>query len=163
VIVYLDANIVIYLIENRPFWGPKATASIAGLRSRGDELAISDLTRMECRVGLLKSSNSNLLADYDAFFLSTDLHILAMTAQVFDKATMIRATRGFAALDSLHLAAAVIHGCDRFLTSDAQLARFPDIAVKSSREAGWRSATRPSRRRPAAGPGPAGHARDRAA
>jgi predicted nucleic acid-binding protein len=32
--------------------------------------------------------------------------------------------------DSLHLAAAVEGGCDRFLTNDARLSRFPDIPVE---------------------------------
>ena len=33
-------------------------------------------------------------------------------------------------MDSLHLAAAVESGCREFLTSDARLSRFPDIAVE---------------------------------
>ncbi|MFI5460735.1 MAG: hypothetical protein ACHRXM_35430 [Isosphaerales bacterium] len=33
-------------------------------------------------------------------------------------------------LDALHLAAAVEHGCTRFLSSDAQLKRFPDVLVE---------------------------------
>ena len=34
---------------------------------------------------------------------------------------MLRAQYGFKTPDALHLAAAVIHGCDRFLTNDARL------------------------------------------
>ncbi len=33
-------------------------------------------------------------------------------------------------MDSLHLASAVEYGCTLFLTSDAQLKRFPDILVE---------------------------------
>jgi predicted nucleic acid-binding protein len=37
---------------------------------------------------------------------------------------------GLALTDSLHLAAAVEHGCTLFLTRDARLKRFPDIPVE---------------------------------
>ena len=33
-------------------------------------------------------------------------------------------------LDSLHLAAAVEHGCTRLLSNDAQLKRFPHVLVE---------------------------------
>jgi len=32
--------------------------------------------------------------------------------------------------DSIHLAAAVEAGCDRFLTNDTRLSKFPDITVE---------------------------------
>ena len=34
-------------------------------------------------------------------------------------------------MDSLHLAAAVEHGCQRFLTQDLRLAGFPGIAIEA--------------------------------
>jgi len=49
---------------------------------------------------------------------------------VFDRATVIRATNNFKLADSLHLAAAVEAGCDRFLTNDNRLSVFTDIAVE---------------------------------
>jgi len=33
-------------------------------------------------------------------------------------------------VDSIHLAAAIEFGCDRFLTNDARLSNFPEIAVE---------------------------------
>jgi len=111
-IVYLDANIVIYLIEQPLHWGPRAAARYAALRAAGDEVVISDLLRLECRVGPLRSGNVRMLARFDAFF------------------GQVRATYRFKALDSLHLAAAIVHGCDRFLTNDARLNACTDIAVE---------------------------------
>jgi hypothetical protein len=49
--VYLDANIVIYLVENHPVWGPKALARITQLRASGDQIAVGDASRLECLVG----------------------------------------------------------------------------------------------------------------
>jgi uncharacterized protein len=130
VIAYLDTNLVIYFIEGTPGWGPRAAARIAALRAAGDGLAVSDLTRMECQVGPLISGNASLLADYAAFFASPDVRVLSMPPNVFDRGARIRAAYRFETPDSLHLAAAVEHGCGLFLTNDAQLARFPDITVE---------------------------------
>ena len=48
--VFLDANPVIYLIEQPASLGPKATARISELVANGERLAVSDLVRMECQV-----------------------------------------------------------------------------------------------------------------
>jgi predicted nucleic acid-binding protein len=129
-IVFLDANPVIYFVEQPPVWGTVAIARIAALRAAGDRLAVSDLVRMECQVGPLKAGDAVRLNDFLAFFASRDVNVLPVTAAVCDRAARIRATHNLKPLDSLHLAAAVEHGCGRFLTADARLAGFPDIAVE---------------------------------
>jgi predicted nucleic acid-binding protein len=53
-----------------------------------------------------------------------------MVPAACDRAARIRAQYGFKPLDALHLAAAVEHGCTRFLGNDAKLKRFPDIVVE---------------------------------
>ncbi len=52
-IVFLDASVVIYIVERNPTWGPKAVSRFAALLAAGDKPAVSDLVRMECRVGRL--------------------------------------------------------------------------------------------------------------
>lgn len=47
-----------------------------------------------------------------------------------DHATDIRAHYGFKTPDAIHLAAAVVSGCDVFLTNDHRLDRFSDLAVE---------------------------------
>jgi hypothetical protein len=69
VLIYLDANIVIYLIEQPPIWGLRATAYIAALRANGDTMAISDLTRLECRVKPLSLNDAGRIAQFEAFSL----------------------------------------------------------------------------------------------
>jgi uncharacterized protein len=98
--------------------------------ANGERLAVSDLVRMECQVGPLKANDAVLLAKYATFFASPDLEVLSVSPAVCDRAARIRAQYGFKPLDSLHLAAAVEHGCTFFLTRDAQLKRFPGVAVE---------------------------------
>jgi predicted nucleic acid-binding protein len=130
-IVYLDANVVIYLIEQNPVWGPKAAARLARARASGDELATSDAARLEVLVVPYRNADMALLAAYAAFFSDPDLHVFPLSAAVCEHAARIRAVqKTIRPPDNIHLAAAVEHGCGLFLTSDAQLARFPDIPVE---------------------------------
>ncbi len=128
--VFLDASPVIYLIEQPANFGPKITARVTSLLASGERLAVSDLVRMECQVGPLKANDAVLLAQYVTFFRSPDVSVLPVSPAVCDRAARIRAQYGFKPLDSLHLAAAVEHGCTLFLTNDAPLKRFPDVLVE---------------------------------
>ena len=128
-ICYLDSNIVMYLIENRPLWAPKTAAAIDRLQSSGDILAVSGLTRMECRVGPLRTDDGFLLQAFDTFFSAAGVQVVRVTSNVWDRAAWIRAKHRFRALDSIHLAAAVEAGCDVFLTNDNRLSGFSDIKV----------------------------------
>jgi uncharacterized protein len=130
VTVFLDANIVIYFVEQIPIWGPKASARIATASTRGDDFAVSDLIRMECQVAPLASGDLALLADYAKFFGRPEVRVLPITAAVCDRAATIRARYRFKPLDALHLAAAVEGACGRFVTNDARLQSFPDINVE---------------------------------
>jgi predicted nucleic acid-binding protein len=127
-IVYLDTNIVIYAVEQTPAFGPRARARLATAQAAGDILMISDLTRMECLVGPLRSGNTALESDFRAFFGVTT--VVAITAAVCDRAARIRATTSFKPMDALQLAAAVEHGAHVFLTNDTRLNSFTDLSVE---------------------------------
>ena len=128
--VFLDTNTTIYFVEQTPGWGAKVTTRISGCRAAGESLAVSDLVRRECMVGPLKQNDQKRLADFTSFFAAPDMAVLPITPAVCDRAALIRAQYGFKPLDCLHLAAAVEHRCVRFLTNDAPLQKFRDIAVE---------------------------------
>jgi predicted nucleic acid-binding protein len=130
VTIFLDANIVIYFVEQLPVWGAKSAARITTARSSNDDFAVSDLIRMECQIGPLASGDRALLADYARFFALPEVRVLPISAAVCDRAAAIRARHRFKPLDSLHLAAAVEAACGRFLTNDARLQAFPDVKVE---------------------------------
>jgi len=130
VIVYLNANFVIYFIEMNPVWGPKVTGHLTALLASGDQLAISDLTRLECKVGPLMAGDKVLLSKFTTFFQSPDVRVLPLTAAVCDRAAELRAKYRFKTPDAMHLAAAIEHGCDRFLTNDVKLTSCTEIVVE---------------------------------
>jgi predicted nucleic acid-binding protein len=129
-IVYLDANIVIYHVEQPAYWGPRATARLNALSSAGEQLAVSDLHRLECLVGPLVAGDASRYADFIAFFTAPTMREYSLSAAVCERAAGIRAAHRIKALDALHLAIAVENACGRYLTSDARLARFPDVPVE---------------------------------
>jgi predicted nucleic acid-binding protein len=130
VIVFLDTNYVIYLIEQSPVRGAKALARFQVLHAANDQLVVSDLVRLECRVGPLKQEDVTLLAQYDAFFSPSDLLVAPLSPSVCDRAALIRADHGLTIPDAWNLAAAIESGCSVFLTNDARLGRFPGITVE---------------------------------
>ena len=128
--VYLNANFVIYFIEMNPVWGPKVTAHLTVLLANGDQIAISDLTRLECQVGPLMTGNTVLLSKFTTFFQSPDVRVVPLTAAVCDRAAALRAKYRFKMPDAMHLAAAIEHGCSRFLTNDVKLTTCTEITVE---------------------------------
>lgn len=129
-IVCLDANIVIYYVERHPIWEPKVTARLRAFAASGDTVAVSDVARLECLVGPLQSGDAAVFADYQTFFASPGIHMLPVTAGIWERAAQIRAAFHLQPLDSTHLASAIERGCGLFLTHDAQLRRCTAINVE---------------------------------
>jgi uncharacterized protein len=93
------------------------------------EVVASDLTRLECRVKPMRNGQPDLLAEYDGFFGASVREIVPLSRAVLDRATEIRAQFGFATADAIHIAAALVAGCDIFLTNDHRLNRTVGIQV----------------------------------
>lgn len=129
-LIYLDSNMVIYLIEQPALFGPKASARLTALLAAGDKIIVSDLTPLECRSKPLAAADLLILRDYDYFFAHIAHQIGCLTTSVCDRATDIRGRYGFKTADALHLAAAVEAGCSTFLTNDVRLNRFADLTVE---------------------------------
>jgi predicted nucleic acid-binding protein len=128
-VIYCDSVILIYYFEGDPSFKARATARLSALAATGDQIAVSDLSRLECRLKPLRVGAPATLALYDGLFARPDVRIVPITSAVFDRATLIRARLNFKLADSLHLAAAVEARCDRFLTNDTRLSAFTDIPV----------------------------------
>ncbi len=125
--IYLDSTSIIYLIEDvMPF------ATVIESRVARPEVTrvTSDLARMECRVQPLRDGKTALLAAFDSFFSGDLVEVVPLTREVLDRATELRAHYGFKTPDAIHLAAAIVAGCDVFLTSDKQLCQCSEITVE---------------------------------
>ena len=128
--IYLDANVVIRLIEGDAATRAPLEARLLPLRGTGRFILTSRLTRLECRVKPLRAGDTILLGLFDSFFASAEMELADLTAAVIEKATDLRATFNFKTPDSLHLASAIIGGASSFLTGDRNFARCTEIPVE---------------------------------
>jgi predicted nucleic acid-binding protein len=129
VIVFLDTNIVIYYIEGPPEFGPRAVQAITDLRAGKHTFAVSDLVVMESRVHPIRNNDLQTLAQFDGFFSLRDVQVFKLTTAVCQRATHLRAKYNIKTPDALQLGAAIVHGCDRFLTADSRLSSCIDIPI----------------------------------
>ena len=130
-LIYLDSAILIYYFDGIGSFQNRAGNRLTALRAAGDQVAVSDLTRLECRVKPLQLGDTLRLSKFDGFFGLSDVRMVPITTAVYDRATVIRATHGIKTLDAIHLAAAVEGGCDLFLTNDMRLSNFHDLPVEA--------------------------------
>jgi predicted nucleic acid-binding protein len=130
-LIYCDSVILMYFFDHVGPFNVRATNRLAAMANAKDQIAISDLVRLEYRVLPLKSGDTAKLTAFDSFCAHPDVRLVPITSAVFERATIIRATYNFKLADSLHLAAAVEAGCDRFLTNDARLSACTDIFIEA--------------------------------
>ncbi len=123
-LIYPDACILIYLVEGHPILCPRIEAALRG--AVNITLGLSELLRMECRVGPMRTANAPLLARFDRVFSATDHRFLDVSRQAFELATELRAHNGLKTPDALHLATAIKNGCDQFWTNDRHLEKAAD-------------------------------------
>ena len=125
--IYTDAAPVIYLVERRPLYAEYLDARLS---IPGNVLVASELTRMECLVLPIREGNYGVIHEFDDYFAIRVDEMVPLTRDVIDAATLIRARYGFGTPDAIHLAAALVSGCDVFLTNDNRLARFSEMSVE---------------------------------
>lgn len=122
--VYLDANIVIYFVEQPPRFFPVLLQHMFDHNGTEQVTCVtSDLVRLETRVLPLREGDPSLLNRYDAFFSTMHTHAVPMGREVFDLATQLRAEHRLKTPDALHLAAALHSGCDEFWTLNDHINR----------------------------------------
>ncbi len=113
--VYLDACIVIDLVEGRPDQQDRLSSAL-----EGRHLVSSELVRLESRIGALRKQQSEYLETYRRFF--ERCATVPMDREVFDLASELRVRHGIKTPDALHLSAALHAACEELWTNDRRLA-----------------------------------------
>lgn len=128
--IYVDANVLIRLLEGDTITRAPLEARLFPLRNTGRFLLTFRLSRLECRVKPLRLNDVALLSLYEAFFSGAELELLDLTADVVEKATELRAMLNVKTPDALHLASAILACATSFLTGDQALVRCKEIPVE---------------------------------
>ena len=131
--VFLDACAVIYRVDAVEPWLAKMTTVFARLHSgpTAPGLAVSRLSLLECRVQPLRKNDRPLLAAYQEFFSSPGLQIVGLSAEVVERATIVRAQTNLPTPDALQAASALSIADEvHFVTSDTKFKRVAGLNVE---------------------------------
>ena len=112
--IYLDACLLIYLVEHHPRWaGP-----VAGAIAQAEEDRPAGQMRMPGRADEARRSGPACLYRAVEQFAPLD-----MPEPVYLQAAQLRGHFGLRTADALHLACAQYHGCDSLWANDDRLAQ----------------------------------------
>lgn len=117
-LIYLDACLLIYFVEEHVRWGKVVAAAMGRAKGR---LAISPLVKCECLIGPLKRSDLVVESLFQDVF--AEFKVLDIAESAYLQAARLRAAFGLKTPDALHLACAQHHRCQEFWTNDGRLAK----------------------------------------
>ena len=125
-IFFLDACILIYRFEGEATAVASVDKTLSRLQraDRDARIAVSEISRLECRVRPLREGRRNLVATYDRFFASSGLTVVPLSRAMVDLATAIRARSGLRTPDALQAACCLsLEQPASFVTNDAGFRR----------------------------------------
>jgi len=125
-ILFLDACILIYRFEGEATAVASVDKTLSRLQrvDRDARIAVSEISRLECRVRPLREGRRNLVATYDRFFASSGLTVVPLSRAMVDLATAIRARSGLRTPDALQAACCLsLEQPASFVTNDAGFRR----------------------------------------
>jgi predicted nucleic acid-binding protein len=129
-LIYLDANVVIRLVEGDAATRDPLAARLASSLGVPASLVTSRLTRLECRSKPLRTGDLATLTQFDVFFAGVELILAEVSPAVVERATDLRARYNLKTPDAIHYATAVEVGATVFLTGDRTLFRCSEVAVE---------------------------------
>ena len=132
-ILFLDANIIIYRVEAVEPFNQQVLATVQELVAKDPTagFAVSRLSMMECLVNPLRDQNTAHIDRYRGFFASTGLQIVEIGASVIETVTLLRARHGLRTPDAIQAASALsIKGPVTFLTGDRKFRQVPGLNVR---------------------------------
>jgi len=128
--VYVDANVVIYMVEAHPTYYPLLEPVWKSSQTGAFRVVTSALTILESLVGPLKKSDAAMTAAFNALFSSADLTTLPIDEQVLREAAGLRAKHsGLRTPDAIHAATAIMHSAHLFITNDPAFRRVVGLNV----------------------------------
>jgi predicted nucleic acid-binding protein len=130
VIIFLDANIVIYQVEAVPQFRDSVLTSLTDILAEhpGGSFSVSRLSLLECLVKPVRERNMPLIARYRSFFSASDLTIVEIDPRVIDRALTLRAGSGLRTPDSIQAASALtLTGPHLFVTGDRAFSKVPEL------------------------------------
>ena len=121
---YLDANLYIYVFEGIETHRARMVELLAAIDRQGVGVVASELLFTELLPRPMKEGRQDLVERYLELFGRTPrIHLVPVDRRVILRSVHLRADFGLRSMDALHLATALVHDCETFVTNDRGLAR----------------------------------------
>jgi predicted nucleic acid-binding protein len=129
-VVYFDANIIIYIVEGYPAQRVVLRDLVRALDDGLFRALTSELTLAEVLVGPFRTPNPLYERTYSAVLSGQEqIEVVPVTRDILVAAALLRAESRIQLPDAIHAATARRHGCDVFLTNDDRLRLSPGPTV----------------------------------
>ncbi len=129
--IYLDTSVVIYTVQRNADYAAALRPLWDAVLAKTTQIVTSELTILECLVAPYRLNDKSLEDDYERFFLTPGLRVLAIDKDTLRRAAMMRAEHPpLKVPDAIHGASAVLAGCVSFLTNDHALRNVRGLPVQ---------------------------------
>jgi predicted nucleic acid-binding protein len=119
--VYLDANIIIYVVEGLADYADNLRALLAAMDNAEIVSVTSELTLAETLVKPMRDGEARIQQAYKDFLRPTAaFEVVPISREILESAARLRATTSLKLPDAIHRATAQQHSCDSFLTNDSR-------------------------------------------
>lgn len=126
----LDTAPIIYYMEDHPRYNALINEIFIYFEHANFEMIVSSLVLTEVMSQPIRLGNKKLATSYYRLITETEgLRAVPADIEIAQKAASLRAQFALRTVDALHLAIAIVSGCDSFLTNDHALKRVTDIRV----------------------------------
>ncbi|MBT9371605.1 type II toxin-antitoxin system VapC family toxin [Rhizobium sp. CSW-27] len=133
--VYLDANILIYLLEGNNARQDEVRTMLAAHLADRDELHSSEFVVGECLRGAWRQGPALVTAYRRMFSNRAFITLAPVTLPLIERAAELGASLNMKLVDSLHVATAEACGCQLFITNDRGIRAPAGLALQSLSEA----------------------------
>ena len=120
--VYVDANILIYIVEGNRALASELKQIVEALDAGVLSAVTSELTLAEVLIGPLRTNDQKLAGTYKTLLRSSRvLRTVPVSAAILERSAGIRCNSTTSLPDAIHLATAELAGCRYFLTEDRHI------------------------------------------
>jgi predicted nucleic acid-binding protein len=138
-LVYVDTAPLIYFMERNPSWEKPLDAFFSLMNEGGVRVITSAMTLAEVLVKPYRYKQWTLAEKYELIFEGTpELTLLPVDTGISRLAAKLRAAYTLLTPDAIHMATAMVHGAEFFLTNDSDFQkidmtdqRFPKLVFVS--------------------------------
>lgn len=117
--IYIDANVLIYLVEGSAAFQEKAERVFAYANENRIPILSSEILVAECLYGAHRLGRPELAEKYRWIFRESEMiHLVPIDIGIHEAAAIVGSQNRLKLIDAIHFATAIDINCDAFVTND---------------------------------------------